>query len=195
VEFEDVRINFPDWEALKPKTPFGQLPYMNIDDAEPVAQSAAMLRYAGKLGKLYPDDLTEALKVDEIIGLQEDLSAKLGTTIYLSMRPAEFGYPADWPEEEKKSTIQKLREKMCEDDGTLCSMLKMFEGKLSASGTGFFVGESPTIADCAFLPVVRQLRSGRLDYIPKNIVDKYPKIVEFEGKMNALPAVKAYYAA
>jgi hypothetical protein len=46
VEFEDVRINFPDWEALKPKTPFGQLPYMNIDDAEPVAQSAAMLRYA-----------------------------------------------------------------------------------------------------------------------------------------------------
>jgi hypothetical protein len=43
--------------------------------------------------------------------------------------------------EEKKSTIQKLREKMCEDDGTLCSMLKMFEGKLSASGTGFFVGE------------------------------------------------------
>ena len=41
-----MRINFPDWEALKPKTPFGQLPYMNIDDAEPVAQSAAMLRYA-----------------------------------------------------------------------------------------------------------------------------------------------------
>ena len=44
VEFEDVRVNFPDWAALKPKTPFGQLPFMNIDDAEPVAQSGAMLR-------------------------------------------------------------------------------------------------------------------------------------------------------
>jgi len=46
--------------------------------------------------------------------------------------------------------------------------------------------------------VVCQLRSGRLDYkfyIPANIMDKYLKIVEFEGKVSALPAVKAYYAA
>ena len=42
VDFEDVRINFPDWPALKPKTPFGQLPFMNIDDSEPIAQSGAM---------------------------------------------------------------------------------------------------------------------------------------------------------
>ena len=42
VEFEDVRINFNDWPALKPTTPFGQLPFMNIDDSEPIAQSGAM---------------------------------------------------------------------------------------------------------------------------------------------------------
>eukprot|EP00802_Teleaulax_amphioxeia_P022288 Tamp_22720.p1 GENE.Tamp_22720~~Tamp_22720.p1 ORF type:complete len:247 (-),score=75.01 Tamp_22720:312-1052(-) len=195
VEFEDVRVNFPDWAALKPKTPFGQLPFMNIDDAEPVAQSGAMLRYAGKLGKLYPEDMTQAIKVDEIIGLQEDMSAKLGVTIYVGMRPEAYGYPADWPDEEKKACQKKLREKMCEEDGDLCTILKMFEGKLAASGTGYFVGDCPTIADCAFLPVVRQLRSGRLDHISPSIVDKYPKIVEFETKMNALPAVKAHYGA
>ena len=55
---------------------------------------------------------------------------------------------------------------MCEDDGDLCNMLKMFETKLEKSGTGFFVGDSPTIADCAFLPVVRQLRSGRCGVHP-----------------------------
>ena len=49
---------------------------------------------------------------------------------------------------------------MCEDDGDLTKMLGMVESKLAKSGTGFFVGDSPTIADCAFLPVVRQLRSG-----------------------------------
>jgi glutathione S-transferase len=41
-EFEDVRINFQDWGAMKPSTPFGQLPFMNVGDSEPIAQSAAM---------------------------------------------------------------------------------------------------------------------------------------------------------
>ncbi len=36
--------------------------------------------------------------------------------------------------------------------------------------------------------------SGRLDHLPTSIVDKFPKIVEFEGKMMALPAVAAHYA-
>ena len=31
-----------DWAALKPSTPFGQLPFMNIDGSAPIAQSGAM---------------------------------------------------------------------------------------------------------------------------------------------------------
>jgi glutathione S-transferase len=128
------------------------------------------LRYAGKIGKLYPEDAMQAMKVDEIIGLQEDLSAKLGVTIYVGMRPETYGYPKDWPEEEKKATQKKLREAMCVEDGDLCKMLGMFEGKLAKMGTGFFVGDSPTIADCAFLPVCRQLRSGRHTKFHRSIV-------------------------
>jgi len=45
VDFEDVRIAFPEWPALKPTTPYGQLPFMEIDDAPKMAQSGAMLRY------------------------------------------------------------------------------------------------------------------------------------------------------
>jgi len=193
IEFDDKRINFPEWAAIKPTMPFGQLPVMNVDGSDPIAQSGAMLRYAGKMSKLYPDDPMQAMKVDEIIGLQEDMSAKLGVTIYVGMRPENYGYPADMPQEEKTAMQKKLREPMCADDGDLCKMLKMADDKLGKSGTGFFVGDTPTIADCAFFPVCRQLRSGRLDFIPKDILDKYPKIVEFEGKMMALPAVKTHY--
>jgi hypothetical protein len=53
---------------------------------------------------------------------------------------------------------------MCAEDGhgDLCTILKMFDSgklelRLEKSGTGFFVGSSPTIADCSFLPVVRQV--------------------------------------
>ena len=55
----------------------------------------------------------------------------------------------------------QLREAMAADDGDLTKMLGMIESKLAKSNTGFFVGDSPTIADCAFLPIVRQLRSGK----------------------------------
>jgi len=195
VDFDDDRIDFKDWPALKPTTPFGQLPIMSVEGAsDPIAQSGAMLRYAGKLAKMYPDDPMQAIKVDEIIGVQEDLSAKIGVTIYVGMRPETYGYPADMPAEEKAACQKKLREAMAADDGDLTKMLGMIESKLAKSNTGFFVGDSPTIADCAFLPIVRQLRSGRLDHLPTSIVDKFPKIVEFEGKMMALPAVAAHYA-
>jgi len=193
-DFEDVRVKFPDWAALKPSTPFGQLPFMNIDGSAPIAQSGAMLRYAGKITGLYPGDAIEAMKVDEIVGLQEDMSAKIGVTIYVGMRPETYGYPKDWPDEEKKATQKKLRERMVGEDGDLCQMLGMVESKLKQSGTGFFVGASPTIADCAFLPVCRQLRSGRLDHLPTDVLDKYPEICAFEKKMMAIPAVAAHYA-
>jgi hypothetical protein len=43
VPFDDVRVPFPEWPALKPTTPYGQLPLLTIDDGEPMAQSDAML--------------------------------------------------------------------------------------------------------------------------------------------------------
>jgi len=49
IPFEDVRVQMADWPALKASTPYGQLPMMSIDGAEPMAQSDAMLRYAGTL--------------------------------------------------------------------------------------------------------------------------------------------------
>ena len=48
------------------------------------------------------------MKVDEIIGVQEDLSAKIGVTIYVGMRPETYGYPADWPAEEKAACQKKV---------------------------------------------------------------------------------------
>jgi hypothetical protein len=72
VEFEDVRIGFPEWAAMKPTTPYGQLPIMSIDGAPPMAQSDAMLRYAGRLANQNGVLLYGAhneLAIDEAMGL------------------------------------------------------------------------------------------------------------------------------
>lgn len=59
ITFEDVRVAFPDWPAMKPTALYGKLPLLQIGDAEPMAQGDAMLRYAGRLAtdkgvSLYP---------------------------------------------------------------------------------------------------------------------------------------------
>uniref|UniRef100_F1LBG7 Glutathione S-transferase 1 n=1 Tax=Ascaris suum TaxID=6253 RepID=F1LBG7_ASCSU len=47
VEFEDNRLSREDWPSLKPSTPFGQLPLLEVD-GEVLAQSTAIFRYLGR---------------------------------------------------------------------------------------------------------------------------------------------------
>ena len=50
--FEDKRINFEEWGAMKPTTPYGQLPLMTITNADgstkTFAQSVAMMRWVAR---------------------------------------------------------------------------------------------------------------------------------------------------
>jgi len=77
---EDNRVKFPEWAEMKPTTPFGQLPVLKVDGQE-YAQSAAMLQFAGKLTGMVPKDPVKALKVDEAVGLDDDLRGKIRPSI------------------------------------------------------------------------------------------------------------------
>ncbi|EKX44006.1 hypothetical protein GUITHDRAFT_153127 [Guillardia theta CCMP2712] len=193
VAFQDERINFKDWSdpAVKQRAPYGQLPFLTVDGGAPITQSEAMLRYAGKLTKLYPEDFDKALKVDEIVGLQGDMARAIAPSIYVGMRPHVYGYAEDLPEAERKAIQGRLRETLLKDD--IPRFLGYFEEKLVQNGTGFFVGDCVTIADCVMLPQLRQLKSGRLDGIPTDIVDGYPKLSEFYRMMMDIPCIRNHY--
>lgn len=45
--FDDVRVTREQWNALKPKCPFGQLPILEVN-GKILAQSNAILRFVGK---------------------------------------------------------------------------------------------------------------------------------------------------
>ena len=51
IEFEDQRVVFKDWPALKGTMPFGAMPVLEIDGTQ-VAQSNSINRYVGKLSNL-----------------------------------------------------------------------------------------------------------------------------------------------
>ncbi len=70
VPYEDKRVSHAEWPAIKPTTPFGQVPVLEVDGKQ-LAQSGAIERYAAKLAKLYPEDPWEAAQVDMHVALQQ----------------------------------------------------------------------------------------------------------------------------
>lgn len=190
IPFEDDRIARDDWDKLKPTTKFGQLPLMKIGDGEPFAQSGAMLRYCGKLARLYPPYLT--LKIEEAIGLEEDIGRAILPSLYIGMRPETYGYPADMSQEDKSKKQLELRAKLLEKpDGSLIKMLGWLQDMLKE--TDYIAGKQPTIADCQVMPRLRHLKKGVLDGIPATILDDFPKLNEYYDRFHAIPEVKAYY--
>ena len=111
MQFEDHRVTFPDWPALKPTTPYGQLPLLSIDGGEPMAQSDAMLRYAGTLATangvaLYPQE--QMLAIDEALGFVGDLQRDWRPAVGMALSPALYGHAAGTPE--LAAAVKRVRE-------------------------------------------------------------------------------------
>jgi glutathione S-transferase len=97
VDFEDNRLEQGTWPDLKASTPFGALPTLHLDSGEQLAQSDALLRYAGKLGGLYPkDDDVAAMRVDMWLGAVDDVQGAIRPTMYEK-------------DDEKKMALRKVR--------------------------------------------------------------------------------------
>src|SRR6185295_17491389 len=52
VTYEDRRVKFQDWPAMKASTPFGAMPILEVDGQE-VVESNGINRFVGKLTGLY----------------------------------------------------------------------------------------------------------------------------------------------
>eukprot|EP01043_Picozoa_sp_COSAG02_P078257 COSAG02_NODE_17528_length_997_cov_2.965479_1_plen_131_part_10 len=99
IPFEDYRVPFPEWAALKPETPYGQLPLLSIDGGEPMAQSDAMLRYVGTLATtvqgvpLYRAE--EMLAIEEALGLVGDLQRDWRPPVGIALDPSVYGHTVE----------------------------------------------------------------------------------------------------
>eukprot|EP00054_Salpingoeca_dolichothecata_P036976 m.9376 g.9376 ORF g.9376 m.9376 type:complete len:618 (-) comp7187_c0_seq1:46-1899(-) len=177
VEFEDDRIQRPQWLELKPTTPFGQLPMLTVGGKQ-VAQSAAILRYAGKLSGLYPHDPLEALLVDEMLDAFEDLAQKLGPSM------------AEQDEAKKLAMRKQLAET------TFPELLGKIDARIAQESQkhGCAVGNKTSIADLRIYGTVGYLKSGMLDGFPTDIVDPYQNIIAVFKHVGQIPQVLAWNA-
>ena len=176
IAFEDKRIARSDWSRHRDTTPYQALPILEVD-GKVIAQSNTINRYVGKLAGLYPTDDWSAAIVDELMDAVEDLSTRIGSTFTL--------------EGEAK---KKAREALAA--GSIAHFLKQFEARLAAGGGEWFVEKSLTVADIKVFLFVRWLKSGALDHVPADIVDKHaPLLVKHLERVKSEPKIVAYYAA
>jgi glutathione S-transferase len=174
--FEDRRIARQDWAAVRDQFPFQALPVLEVD-GKVIAQSNTINRYLGKLAGLYPEDDWQAARVDEVMDAVEDLTTRIGATIRM--------------EDEAK---QKAREALAA--GPIPRFLQQLDARLAAGGGDWFVENRLTVADLKCYILVRWLKSGVLDGIPADIVDKYsPLLVKHLERVKGHPKIAGYYAA
>jgi glutathione S-transferase len=176
IAFEDRRIPRKDWAALRDSAPFQSLPTLEVD-GQVIAQSNTINRYVGKLAGLYPKDDWQAALVDEVMDAVEDITTRIGATFSL--------------EGEAK---KKAREALA--DGLLLRYVQQLEARLKRGGGEWFVEKRLTVADLKCYLWVRWLKSGALDHIPADIVDRNaPLLAKHLERVTNHPKIAAYYAA
>jgi len=174
VAFKDERISFDEFMKTRDTMRFRCAPVLQIDGIE-VTQSNSMLRYVGKMAGLYPSDDLQALYCDEAMGAVEDL---------LHQVVHSFGLEG----EELKAAREQLV------DGWITTFVKGLDELLARGGGDYFADGRLTVADLKVYVQVRSLRSGTLDHVPVDLVDKLaPALVTHEERIANDPVVVAYY--
>ena len=175
IDFEDVRLKFPEFREAQPSFRFHALPVLEID-GQPITQSNAQLRYVGKLAGLYPTDDLQVLYCDEAMGAVEDVGHAVGKT---------FGLQGD--------ALKQAREEFVQ--GRLATYIKGLDELLARGGGQFFADGRMTVADLKVFVETRTLAKGTLDHVPTNIVEELaPALAEHRERIANDPRVVAYYA-
>lgn len=175
IDFEDERIDFAAWMAVKPTMPFKQLPVLHIGDSEVLSQSATILRYVGKLGGLYPSDPLLASRVDQVIDGVEGILSALDPTFSIKDLDAKIAARKTLVEEKVKP------------------LLVCIEACLAKYGTaGFSVGAKLTTADVRLAAIAAQISGGSVDGVDVELFSDFKHISAVVESVNLNSAVAAW---
>lgn len=176
VEFDDIRLSFPEFGEKQATLRFNAVPTLEID-GQTFTQSTAMCRYIGKMAGLYPDDPLQALYCDEVMGAVEDITHYFVQT---------FGLEGD--------ALKEAREKLM--NGRLTVFTKGFAELLKRGGGNYMANQQLTMADLSFVGQLKNFRSGNVDHIPADFIETLaPEFAEYQKRIEKDPIVTAYYAS
>ncbi|ESO99821.1 hypothetical protein LOTGIDRAFT_173480 [Lottia gigantea] len=165
--FEDVRYTPEQWVVFKPKTPFGQLPCLEVD-GKLYGQSNAINSYLARKFGFHGKTNIEALQIDVVIGVQNDLTSVM------------IKYFTETDEQKRK----ELKEKLLKEDAP--KFLGNFEKLLQDNG--YYVGNSVTVAEIAVNDLIDYLLLENPD-----VLKSYTKLTQMRKNLEAHSKIGPYY--
>jgi len=175
IQYEDVRLDREKFVAeFKPKFPFGQMPVLEIDGKQMLAQSNAIARYLAKEYHLTGTNQWEAALADMYVDGLSDLMSS-----FTAVGRAKFGGDENAVKEEwAKFKAEPLKQ-----------FLDRYEKFLANSATaGHLVGAKITWADLTIAEFLERMESC----FDSHVLDSYPKLAEFVKKVHENPGIKQY---
>ena len=163
VPFTDSRIAKDKFETMKDSSCFlfGQVPMLTVYGTDDIVQSKAILRYAGRLTRLYPSkNPLHAAYVDQWIELHSEFWFPLAMDMY----PEKFGLT--WSAHDKK-----MHREWCINTH-IPKYLTFLDTELEFTQ---WLGnmDEPSIADFCWLPTLKWLSSGKFDGLPPDVLESY----------------------
>jgi len=167
-DYEDIRVGEKEWADFKPKTPFGQLPLLEVD-GETIAQSNAFSRLLAKrFGYAGKTDL-EAARVDMVVDTLEDAVKPLERIWSCKNETEKAELKKKYQEETLVTYLSGLEKTLCKNNG----------------GDGFFVGNDVTYADLSFVNLLAWVPMMGMS-VPW---DKYLKLQALTERVNQVPKI------
>ena len=169
VKFEDVRMEYAgeDWAKLKPNTPTGMLPVLEVDGKQ-IAGSGPIARFLAERFDLAGSNDFENAEIASLVDVMDDFFGKL--VAFLFERS-----------EERKPMLKKQLE-----DEHFAKYWGVIEKAIEKNGSekSWVYGQKPTYADFTMYTLV--------DYTFKvfpNILESYPGIAKMRASVEALPNI------
>ena len=172
IDFDDVRIPGADWPALKPKTPYGSMPILELAGKPPLAQSNAILVYIGRQYGLHPTDDLEAAYHEALMAHAEDLRHAMGP----SMRIAD--------EAQKRAAREELARDYLPTWGS--------NVERQLGDHRFVGGDKLHVVDLKLYMIVRWLVSGTVDHVPTTVFNTCPRLMRLFQQVGDHPGVMAW---
>jgi prostaglandin-H2 D-isomerase / glutathione transferase len=172
IDFDDVRIPRTEWPGLKPLTPFGALPILELPGKPPLAQTNAILIYVGRLCGLHPTDDYEAAYHEALMEYVEDLRHHVGPALRIT------------DEAQKRAAREELASNFLPTWGA------NVEKQL---GDHPFVGGAKlNVVDLKLYMIVRWFDSGVVDHVPATVFNLCPKLKRIHQSVSEHAGVKAW---
>lgn len=167
VEYEDKRVEKEEWAKLKPSTPTGALPLLEVDGKQ-LPGSGVIARFLAERFGLAGSNDVENAEIAGIIDVLHDFMIRMMTMYF----------------EKDEAKKAELKEKLEKEDVPKYWGILEERSKSNNSAEGWIYGNKPTYADLSIYNV--------LGYVTKsapNFTEQFPRMGKLKAAVEALPKI------